>query len=242
MPTYAKKHNYSDTKSRLRQDRRRQRAASLPVHQPTGESKLICLPGESRDTCISQGLGAVGQGISLIGASNRNNPILGRSPESTSILQGNSTDLIVRPSTGLFIPAFGSGVVSSSGDNSQAGTYTSMVVNTITSPDMRAKLLERLNGIQAVRVVNYLHYSFDCGDEPISINGVYSSLTLLRETFPGFDMLRASEVGPLKFYGGPPNKLGWYYGSLLTILIDKVLCAYTTGKMHVVGRFLNLEI
>lgn len=238
------KHRKPDTKSRLRQDRRRQRAESLSVNLPSGESQsLRIFTGES-EANVSQGLGGNGCSILSDGARNLPDSILGRPAKQTQLLLGYTTNLIVRPGTGLFIPAFSQGTMCHTGDTQRetAGAYTSMVVNTVTNPEMRKQLLDRLRDITAVRAVNYLHYTFDSCDDPISVNGVYSSSKLLRDTFPGFEMLRASEVGPLRFYGGPPSKLGWYYGSVLTLLLDKILCAYVSGQTQVVGRFLNLEM
>lgn len=238
------KHSQPDTKSRLRQDRRRQRTESLSANFPSGKPQSLCIFTGESNANVSQGLGGNGRSILSDGTRNLPDSILGRPAKPTQLLLGHTTDLIVRPNTGLFIPAFSQGTMCNTGDTQRetAGAYTSMVINTVTNLEMRKQLLDRLRDITAVRAVNYLHYTFDCGDEPLNVNGVYSSSKLLRDTFPGFEMLRASEVGPLRFYGGPPSRPGWYYGSVLTLLLDKILCAYVSGQTHVVGRFLNLEM
>jgi hypothetical protein len=40
----------------------------------------------------------------------------------------------------------------------------------------------------------------------------------------------ASDIAPIEFYGGPPNRPAWYSGTLLTFLVDRILTTYLTSK------------
>jgi hypothetical protein len=49
----------------------------------------------------------------------------------------------------------------------------------------------------------------------------------------------AKEFGPLKFWGGPPNKLRYYDGSLHTMLCDRVMDYLNTRGSRVVYQILT---
>lgn len=55
----------------------------------------------------------------------------------------------------------------------------------------------------------------------------------------GSNTILASEVSPITFYGGPPGNKSLYRGSLLTMLLDRVLYSWITKNEYselVVGR------
>jgi hypothetical protein len=117
-----------------------------------------------------------------------------------------------------------------------------MVVDIIKETEMQAQLMMRLQNIKAMRVINYLHYTFNASRNLIVLNGLHTMPEKLAKDFPGIEYLLAREVGPLKFSGGPPNKIAWYDGTLLTLIIDKILNAYVEGNQNLLARFLNVEL
>jgi hypothetical protein len=139
------------------------------------------------------------------------------------------------------MPAF-SGTTESSTGNPRTEKDTSMVVEVIKEIDMQVQLMTRLNNIKAMRVINYLHYTFNAGRNLIVLNGLHTMPEKLAKDFPGIECLLAREIGPLKFRGGPPNKVAWYDGTLLTLIIDKILNAYVEGNQNLLYRFLNVEL
>lgn len=147
--------------------------------------------------------------------------ILGRTTQQTEVLYGNS--LLTSPGQNLrlFMPQFNSKIEQ--------------------DPQLNT-LRKRLCNIKATRVINYLFYTFDADDEQVMINGICLQIKQLRKDFPGIDMLRADEVGPLRFYGGPPSATKWYDGTLLTVLLDKILQAQNAGKRELIDRFLNVDL
>jgi hypothetical protein len=103
-------------------------------------------------------------------------------------------------------------------------------------------LAEKLGGMSASRAVNYLNYSFDNGLEEILMNGTRTTPIALMGELPGLHSVPASEVAPIAFWGGPPGKRGWFDGSLLTLLIDRIMIAADDGNERLLARFLNLNV
>jgi hypothetical protein len=52
-----------------------------------------------------------------------------------------------------------------------------------------------------------------------------------------FGLAKAKSV-PCRFYGGPPMKYTTFTGTLLTMLIDRILTAHYNGNLDVVNKFL----
>jgi hypothetical protein len=116
-----------------------------------------------------------------------------------------------------------------------------MVVEIIKEADMCSQLIARLQNINAIRVINYLYYTFNASRNLIILNGFHTMPEKLIKDFPGIEYLLAKEIGPLKFRGGPPNKIAWYDGTLLTLIIDKILNTYVEGDQSLLHRFLSIE-
>jgi len=166
---------------------------------------------------------------------------LGWPTQQTGVLPRELAHTIIGSGLRLFMPASSGTFESSSGD-SRAEKDTSMVVEIIKEIEMQTQLMTRLNSIKAMRVINYLHYTFNAGRNLIVLNGFHTMPEKLAKDFPGIERLLAREIGPLKFRGGPPNKVAWYDGTLLTLIVDKILNAYVEGNQNLLHRFLNVEL
>ncbi len=79
-----------------------------------------------------------------------------------------------------------------------------------------------------LEALDILIRDFYLGEEVILFNGTQRrvALKILREEYNSFDGILAKWVSPIKFWGGPPELRDYYYGSLLTLLCDKVLNAW----------------
>jgi len=103
-------------------------------------------------------------------------------------------------------------------------------------------LKQKFRNLTAIRAVNYLKYSFNAGLEEIEMNGVASTPIMLLSDLPGLQTVPACEVAPLSFWGGPPGKREWYDGSLLTMLMDAILCSMDAGNERMFYRFMNVDV
>ncbi len=114
-----------------------------------------------------------------------------------------------------------------------------MISKVIKNPTVVAQLTGRLSGIRGPRACNYLSYTFNAGTHPIIINGVSTTINKLFEDFKGMEHIEAKDIGPIRFYGGPPCHRKWYSGTLLSILLDFVLGSYANGDNDSIHRFLE---
>ena len=62
------------------------------------------------------------------------------------------------------------------------------------------------------------------------------------EYFPELQGRMAYETGPLWFYGGPPNKLHWYQGTLQTLLNDRVLCEVDSRGVFKIAELIGTDL
>jgi hypothetical protein len=119
----------------------------------------------------------------------------------------------------------------------------SMVIKMVANDEILCnQLKEKLKELSATRVVNYLNYSFDEGLTEIEVNGLCTTPVALINSLPGAQMLRASDLAPITFWGGPPGYRKWYEGSLLTMLVDRIMQAVSFGNIAVLGRFMSLNV
>lgn len=87
-----------------------------------------------------------------------------------------------------------------------------------------SNLLKELADISAEDAVELLCTEFGFGHSWISFINTKNRAEI--KSFLGAIYLRgisASEVGPIEFWGGPPNQKGYQRGTLLTYLCDVIL-------------------
>lgn len=77
------------------------------------------------------------------------------------------------------------------------------------------------NALTVIRAYHYLYYWFHCDDEEIQWNGKHIMLSEFIEAYSSLHNFPASKVY-VRFFGGPPGKEGFFNGSLLTLLNDKI--------------------
>jgi len=134
----------------------------------------------------------------------------------------------------------------SGGSVSEVGTDDtkdiSMVVKIEQQRGMCNELSSKLRGMQAHQATHYLKYTFDAQLEEVEMNGIWVKPQNLLKELPTLNCTLASEIAPLTFWGGPPGKKQWYQGSLLTMLIDHILCAVDAGNQGLLSRFTNLTL
>lgn len=150
------------------------------------------------------------------GTRNENLHILGRTSEQTSMVSRDSQDIAPRSNLRLFEPQF-------NGQTSRPTWFASMK-------------LDHFQDITCSQCVNYLAYIFDASDRTISVGGLPTTPAQFLISLPSVATLPAAAVGPIKFAGGPPSKLGTYRGSLLTFLVDLVLLAVANNDKKILKR------
>jgi hypothetical protein len=136
------------------------------------------------------------------------------------------------------MPPFYDGTSAQDGDE---GSDFSILMTITRSKEQYDELVSTLCDLTVVRVIHYLHYTFGAGDEEIEVNGVLSSPFKLLKDLPDLAGVPANSMVPISFWGGPPGKVTWYDGSLLTMLLDKILRAYDYGDENIAARFLSLK-
>lgn len=221
--------NNETSRSYLRRTRRRKRAKMLQYTRRLRARGGICIP-EGADS-ICEGLDLSGRDKLVASTADTNIHILGRSPQSTGLLQGQSTHIVTGSGLRLFMPSL----------DSRIGTSTQLLDMLVKSPHI-VQLRKRFASMKAVQAIHYLNYSFSADRNLIVLNGFHTMPQKLLKEFPSIERLYANEIGPLHFYGGPPNKPGWYKGTLLTLLMDKVLLAASEGNTGLLERFLNVQL
>jgi hypothetical protein len=233
--------NDKHTSKNIEQTGGYQRPWCLFNHSTAGQP--ICCDFLQERTVRSKDMGELRRNSVVASTSDRVGCLLGRTTSPSGLLQGDDVHDIIRPNAKILMPASSRGLILFTGDsaNSSADQSESMPVK-LADKSLYNQLAARLHNIKATQALNYLHYVFSHSDAPIMVNSVFTSPDALKNSFPGLDFLRACDVGPMKFYGGPPNQLGWYYGSLLSLLQDQILSAYFSNRQDLVGRFLNTEM
>ncbi len=115
---------------------------------------------------------------------------------------------------------------------------------TILLKDIRpgdAELIyEALRHLSVGRVVNFLHYTFDsCNHEILDLaEGRTKWVTTPMEYATHNSAVLASNTH-IVFFGGPPDEGEWYPGSLLAMLVDRLMYNRATGNTEVVQRFMR---
>ena len=94
--------------------------------------------------------------------------------------------------------------------------------------------LEReLGDLSAVDAVNILCEEFNFGQAQVKfLSGRETTVNNLKAIIAGHNM-GAELVGPLMFFGGPPNNAATLYqGSLFTMVMDKILYEYSINGSY----------
>ena len=92
--------------------------------------------------------------------------------------------------------------------------------------------------LTVARATQYLTRIFDSGSCEIIFCDVYTSpIELATDPFRAGSA--ATSVG-IRFWGGPPGDRGWYEGSLITVLVDRLFQCVTAGEIDVVETFLEV--
>jgi hypothetical protein len=98
--------------------------------------------------------------------------------------------------------------------------------------------LQSLNHLTVTRAVRYLTHVFKIGNIEIGIAGGRASPVEVA-TDPFLSGRLASRV-QIQFWGGPPGERGFYNGSVLTMLIDKLFQCIVSGERASVEEFLEV--
>jgi len=222
----------NETSSEHSKEIRRLKRTTMREPNRDIQSGNICIPPWSDS--IYQELGTTGLSGMVDGKTDGGLYILGRTTDQTGILQGESTHTSTGSDLRLFVPTHGSGIDTDT-------KVASMIEKVVASP-LCEHLTTRLRGLKASQVINYLDFTFNASRHLIIVNGLHTMPQQLAKDLPGIEILYAHEVYPLKFWGGPPTKMRWYEGTLLTFLTDKILTAWAKGNKGLLERFLNVQL
>jgi hypothetical protein len=91
-----------------------------------------------------------------------------------------------------------------------------------------------LYDISSIRALNCLSYIFKADTESINIGGKRIDLGDIFMHCKVED--KARDIGPITFYGGPPNNIGCYSGTLLTVLADWILTTYARNHYNLIKQ------
>ena len=60
--------------------------------------------------------------------------------------------------------------------------------------------------------------------------------------FPECEGRRADETPRITFWGGPPNKLTWYHGTLYTLLRDRIFCEMEKRGVAEIALYIGTDL
>jgi hypothetical protein len=101
-------------------------------------------------------------------------------------------------------------------------------------------LFDALSHLTVGRVVNFLNYTFDCSDHEILDRAELRQKWVTTPLEYAVDHCEDPASGALiVFYGGPPGDGEWYPGSMLALLVDRLLYNRAIGNSEVVRRFMG---
>jgi len=85
--------------------------------------------------------------------------------------------------------------------------------------------------------------AFGYSNEIIYVNGVKQFTDNLANDFryPELQGRMAEETMTFWFWGGPPNKLHWYTGTLYTLLLDRLLCEIDVNGINHVAEWIGID-
>jgi hypothetical protein len=88
--------------------------------------------------------------------------------------------------------------------------------------------------------VNFLIYTFGGREDLIVFAGIVTTVGRLLAECDGMSDAPAKNCY-VKFWGGPPDNKGFFPGTLLTALCDKIMNTTCDNNWAIYSRFLNLE-
>jgi hypothetical protein len=96
-----------------------------------------------------------------------------------------------------------------------------------------SKLRQELAGMSAKEAAEIICNEFNLGHMPLifALTGKETCAYKILQT-KGAVTISASDISPIKFFGGPPNARGHYQGTLLTLVCDLVLFYWTTKHQY----------
>jgi hypothetical protein len=94
-------------------------------------------------------------------------------------------------------------------------------------------LFETLSDMSAAEVIDVLCHEFSAGRSTITFHNT-GNRAEIRSFISAIYLtsVKASDVGPIEFWGGPPKKRDYYTGSLLTYLCDFILNRWKTNNEY----------
>lgn len=200
----------------------------------TGIGRRVCGRTNGRATNIRKGLGETGRNNCTLVQPDGNIFILGRPATTTKLLQGH----ISSTSGGQGIELFTGAQLREFGEVCSSLTTTDTMVIRPKSPHVR--LQESLSYLNCRRAVNFLIYTFGGrGDFLVFAGEVITVGRLLAEQ-------AALANAPakncyVKFWGGPPSSVGFFSGTLLTALCDRIMNTTRDNNWAIYNLFLDLE-
>lgn len=122
------------------------------------------------------------------------------------------------------------------------------VMSVINQIDQRSKkshwraISKTIDGICMEGAISILH-AFGYTEETI----YDGSMKMTAEDFvddriyPELQGRRAEETPVVYFWGGPPNKLHWYFGTLYTLLLDRIFCEVNDHGTEHVAEWIGID-
>lgn len=200
-----------------------------------------CRSGERYDSTVElpldsrKGLGGKRQRELVVLQPNGNSYILGRSTRQTEVLPRYVSTTASGPDTPLFTHAQFDELIQV---YSNRCATNPMVI--ITQKSKHEKLVEALSHLNCRRVVNFMVYTFDGMEHIVVFAGEVTTIGNLLHEYPAIADAPAKNCY-IKFWGGPPDQVGFFYGTVLTVLCDAIMQTTCDGNMAIYQRFLNLQ-
>ena len=106
-----------------------------------------------------------------------------------------------------------------------------------------ASIKATLDGISLEGALNILEALGYQNDEFCDKSGKWKLRDLgCASYFPWCEGREADETHKLAFWGGPPNNLKWYFGTLFTVLQDRVLCAIQDNGVQKIATYIGTDL
>lgn len=104
-------------------------------------------------------------------------------------------------------------------------------------------LYAALRHLTVGRVVNFLNYTFDsCDHEILDRSEHREKWATTPAEYAAYNSAALAANANIVFFGGPPNEGEWYAGSLLAMLVDRLLYNRAIGNVEIVQRFMGAMV
>lgn len=112
-----------------------------------------------------------------------------------------------------------------------------------TDAEYMASIQATLVGISVEGALSILDAFGYQNDEFYDKQGLWKVSDLARACyFPECEGRRADETPVIRFWGGPPNRLGYYSGNLFTLLKDRVFCEIEQRGIAEVAHYIGTDL